>query len=57
MEPTGYRWFDLLYATRLHLELAQARCLELTLRKAVERAVEQTEFVVSQVWLVQNGDL
>ena len=57
MDPTGHRRFDLLFATRLLLELAQERSLELTRRKAVERAVERTEFLVSQVWLVQKGDL
>jgi hypothetical protein len=45
------------FATRLLLELAQERSLEPTLRKVVERAVERTEFVVSQVWLVEEGDL
>jgi hypothetical protein len=57
MEPTGDKRFDLLFATQLLLELAQERSLEPTLRKAVERAVERTEFVVSQIWLVQEGDL
>jgi hypothetical protein len=53
----GDKWFELLLATRLLLELAKERSLELTLRKAVKRAVERTEFVVSQVCLVQEGDL
>ncbi len=52
MEPTSDRRLEPLFATQLFLELAQERFCERTVRKVVERAVERTEFLVSQVWLV-----
>jgi len=41
----------------LLLEIAQERSVEPLLKKIVERAVERTEFVFSQVWLIEKGDL
>lgn len=39
------------------LEIAQERSVEPILRNLVQRAVESTEFVISQVWLIRKGDL
>jgi transcriptional regulator with GAF, ATPase, and Fis domain len=57
MEPTSDRRFDPHFGTQLLLEIAQERSVEPLLKKIVERAVERTEFVFSQVWLIKKGDL
>jgi transcriptional regulator with GAF, ATPase, and Fis domain len=57
MEPTSDRRFDPHFGTQLLLEIAQERSVEPLLKKIVERAVEHTEFVFSQVWLIKKGDL
>ncbi len=57
MEATSDRRFDANLGTQLLLELAQEKSLEPLLKKLVAYAVERTEFVVSQIWLVEKGDL
>ena len=57
MEPTSDRRFDPHFGAQLLLEIAQERSVEPLLKKIVERAVERTEFVFSQVWLIEKGDL
>jgi hypothetical protein len=57
MEPTSDRRFDPHFGAQLLLEIAQERSVEPLLKKIVERAVERTEFVFSQVWLIKKGDL
>jgi len=57
MEPTSDQRFDPNFGTKLLLEIAQERSVEPLLKKIVERAVERTEFVFSQVWLIKKGDL
>jgi transcriptional regulator with GAF, ATPase, and Fis domain len=57
MEPTSDRRFDPHFGAQLLLEIAQERSVEPLLRRIVERAVERTEFVFSQVWLIKKGDL
>jgi transcriptional regulator with GAF, ATPase, and Fis domain len=57
MEPTSDRRFDPYFGAQLLLEIAQERSVEPLLKKIVERAVERTEFVFSQVWLIKKGDL
>ena len=57
MEPTSDRRFDPVVATQLVLEIAQERSVEPILKKLVDYAVERTQFVVSQVWLLDKGDL
>jgi hypothetical protein len=57
MDPTSDRRFDPHFGAQLLLEIAQERSVEPLLKKIVERAVERTEFVFSQVWLIEKGDL
>jgi transcriptional regulator with GAF, ATPase, and Fis domain len=57
MEPTSDRRFDPHFGAQLLLEIAQERSVEPLLKRIVERAVEHTEFVFSQVWLIEKGDL
>jgi transcriptional regulator with GAF, ATPase, and Fis domain len=57
MEPTSDRRFDPHFGAQLLLEIAQERSVEPLLKKIVESAVERTEFVFSQVWLIKKGDL
>jgi len=57
MEPTSDRRFDSHRAARLLLEIAQELSLGPVLRKIVEHAVEDTEFVFTPIWLVENADL
>jgi PAS domain S-box-containing protein len=57
MEPTSDKRFDPHLAAQLLLDIAQERSLEPILKKFVERVVEETGFVVFQVWLIQRGDL
>jgi transcriptional regulator with GAF, ATPase, and Fis domain len=57
VEATSDRRFDPHFGTQLLLEIAQERSVEPLLKKIVERAVEHTEFVFSQVWLIKKGDL
>ncbi len=57
MESTSDRRFDPHFGAQLLLEIAQERSVEPLLKKIVERAVERTEFVFSQVWLIKKGDL
>jgi transcriptional regulator with GAF, ATPase, and Fis domain len=49
--------FDPLGSTQLLLEIARERSVEPILKRVVEYAVERTEFVASQVWLIDKGDL
>ena len=57
MEPASDRRFDPHFGAQLLLEIAQERSVEPLLKRIVERAVERTEFVFSQVWLIKKGDL
>lgn len=57
MDPACDRRFDPHLGTQLLLEIAREHSVERILRKIVERAVERTEFVYSQVWLIRKGDL
>jgi len=57
METTSDRRFDSNFGAQLLLEIAQERSVEPLLQRIVERAVERTEFVFSQVWLIKKGDL
>src|ERR1035437_1014393 len=57
MDPTSDRRFDPHFGAQLLLEIAQERSVEPLLKKIVESAVERTEFVFSQVWLIEKGDL
>jgi transcriptional regulator with GAF, ATPase, and Fis domain len=57
MEPVSDRRFDPHFGVQLLLEIAQERSVGPILKRVVERAVEHTEFVISQVWLIQKGDL
>ena len=57
VDPTSDRRFDPHFGAQLLLEIAQERSVEPLLKKVVERAVERTEFVFSQVWLIKKGDL
>lgn len=56
MEAASDRRFDPLRATQLLLEIAQERTVEPILNRIVEYAVDQAEFLVSQVWLIEKGD-
>jgi transcriptional regulator with GAF, ATPase, and Fis domain len=56
-DSTSDKRFDPLGATRLLLEIAQERSVEPILNKVVSYAVEHTVFLVSQVWLIEKGDL
>lgn len=57
MESTSDKRFDANVGVRLLLEMAEERSLELILKKIVDRAVDHTQFVFSQVWLIEKGDL
>ena len=57
MELASDRRFDTHFGVQLLLEIAQERSVGPILKKVVERAVDHTEFVFSQVWLIQKGDL
>jgi transcriptional regulator with GAF, ATPase, and Fis domain len=57
MQPTSDQRFDPQIGVQLLLEIAQERSVEPILKKVVERAVENTEFVFSQIWLIDKGDL
>jgi transcriptional regulator with GAF, ATPase, and Fis domain len=57
MEPNSSKGFDPLLAAQLLLEIAEEQAVEPILKKIVEQAAERTEFVFSQVWLVEKGDL
>jgi transcriptional regulator with GAF, ATPase, and Fis domain len=57
MEPTSDRRFDPHLAAQFLLEIAQEQSVEPVLKKIVEHGAERTEFVVTQVWLIEKGDL
>jgi formate hydrogenlyase transcriptional activator len=57
MEPTSDRRFDTHSGVQLLLEIAREHSVEPILNKIVEYAVERTQFVFSQVWLIKKGDL
>jgi transcriptional regulator with GAF, ATPase, and Fis domain len=57
MAPTSDARFDPHFGAQLLLEVAQERSVEPLLKRIVDRAVERTEFVFSQVWLIKKGDL
>ncbi len=56
MEATSDRRFDPNFGTQLLLEMAQEHSLEPLLQKIVTRAVDHTQFVFSQIWLIEKGD-
>lgn len=55
-DPTRDRRFDPHLGVQLLLEIARERSVEPILKRIVEYAVESTEFVFSQVWLINKGD-
>lgn len=57
MEPTTDKRFDVHLGVQLLLDLAKERSVGPLLRKIVDCGVENTQFVFSQVWLVEKGDL
>jgi transcriptional regulator with GAF, ATPase, and Fis domain len=57
MESTSDKRFDPNLGVQLLLEMAQERSMEPILKKIVDRAVDHTQFVFSQVWLIEKGDL
>jgi transcriptional regulator with GAF, ATPase, and Fis domain len=57
MAGTSDNRFDPHSGVQLLLEIARERSVEPILKKIVEYAVERTEFVFSQVWLIDKGDL
>jgi hypothetical protein len=57
VDPASDKRFDANVGVQLLLELAQERSLEPILKKIVECAVNHTQFVFSQVWLIEKGDL
>src|SRR5512138_2800932 len=57
MEPNSDRRFDPHLAAQLLMEIAQEHSLEPILKKIVEHGAERTEYVFTQVWLVEKGDL
>jgi Transcriptional regulator containing GAF, AAA-type ATPase, and DNA binding domains len=57
MESTSDNRFDPNLGVQLLLDMAQERSVEPLLKKIVECAVERTQFVFSQVWLIEKGDL
>ncbi len=57
MEATSDRRFDTHSGVQLLLEIAREHSVEPILNKIVAYAVERTEFVFSQVWLIKKGDL
>jgi len=56
-DATSDTRFDPHSGVQLLLEIARERSVEPILKKIVEYAVERTEFVFSQVWLIDKGDL
>ena len=56
-DPTSDRRFDPHSGVQLLLEIARERMVEPILKKIAEYAVERTEFVLSQVWSIDKGDL
>ncbi len=57
MEQASDRRFDPNLGVQLLLEMAEERSLEPILKKIVDRAVGDTQFAFSQVWLIEKGDL
>jgi transcriptional regulator with GAF, ATPase, and Fis domain len=57
MESTSDKRFDANLGVQLLLEMAEERSLAPILKKIVARAVAHTQFVFSQVWLIEKGDL
>jgi transcriptional regulator with GAF, ATPase, and Fis domain len=57
MEPASDKRFDPHLGVQLLLDIAQERSVEPILQKIVACAVERTQFVFSQVWLLEKGDL
>jgi transcriptional regulator with GAF, ATPase, and Fis domain len=57
MEPTSDKRFDPHRAAQLLLEIAKEHSLGPILKKIVEHGAERTEYVFTQVWLVEKGDL
>jgi hypothetical protein len=57
MEPTSDQRFDTHSGVQLLLEIAREHSVEPILNKIVAYAVERTEFVFSQMWLIRKGDL
>src|SRR4051794_27476685 len=57
MESTSDKRFEANVGVQLLLEMAQERSVEPILKKIVVRAVDHTQFVFSQVWLIEKGDL
>ena len=57
VEPTSDKRFDAHLGVQVLLDIAQERSVEPILKKIVECAVERTQFVFSQVWLIEKGDL
>ena len=57
MEPTSDKRFDPHFGVQLLLDIAQERSVEPLLKKIVEAQWSATQFVFSQVWLIEKGDL
>ena len=57
MAATSDNRFDTHSGVQLLLEIAREHSVEPILKKIVEYAVERTEFVFAQVWLIEKGDL
>jgi transcriptional regulator with GAF, ATPase, and Fis domain len=57
MEATSDQRFDSHLGVELLLGMAQERSVEPLLKRIVEVAVERSQFVFSQVWLIEKGDL
>jgi transcriptional regulator with GAF, ATPase, and Fis domain len=57
MEATSDNRFDTHSGVQLLLEIAREHSVEPILKRIVEYAVERTEFVFAQVWLIEKGDL
>ena len=57
MEPASDKRFDPLRAAQLLMEIAHEHSLEPILRKIVEHGAARTEYVFTQVWLIEKGDL
>ena len=55
MESTSDRRFDPHFGAQLLLEMAQEKSLAPLLKKIVA-AVERTQFMFAQVWLIEKGD-
>ena len=56
MESISESRFDPNFATHLLLDIAHEQSVERLLQKLVRRAMEHSELVCVQVWLVDNGD-